>query len=123
MPRPYRQYRRETMKPHRNNRRLIVALSKLRKPATPAPPQGQTGDNWQKFILSLMTEEVDTQSIGSLSTVGASNDAITLPAGYYMLSMEFNATENDTQASDGYRTHIQANVNGAGESSLFYLSL
>ena len=70
-----------------------------------------------------LTEVVDTQSIGSLSTVGASNDAITLPAGYYMLSMEFNATENDTQASDGYRTHIQANVNGAGESSLFYLDV
>ena len=47
------------MKPHRNSRRLMVALRKLRtdalrKPAAPAPPQGHNGDNWQKFIESEM---------------------------------------------------------------------
>lgn len=70
-----------------------------------------------------LTEVVDTKSIGSLSTITATNDAITLPAGYYMLSMEFNATEPDSNASNGYKTHIQTNVNGAGESSLFHLDV
>jgi hypothetical protein len=42
------------MKPHRNSRRLIVALRKLRKPTPPATPQGHSGDNWQKFIESEM---------------------------------------------------------------------
>ncbi len=40
------------MKTHRNSRRLIVALRRLRKPALPAPQH--SGDNWQKFIESEM---------------------------------------------------------------------
>lgn len=47
------------MKPTRNNRRLLLALSRLRtdarrKPSTPAPPQRHNGDNWQKFIEAEM---------------------------------------------------------------------
>ena len=52
------------MKPTRNNRRLIVALRRLRtdalrtdalrKTALPAPDQRHTGDNWQKFIEAEM---------------------------------------------------------------------
>jgi hypothetical protein len=42
------------MKPTRNNRRLLLALRKLRKPSQPATAPPHNGDNWQKFIESEM---------------------------------------------------------------------